>query len=478
MRADTREAGGTGNRGALLLLAAVNFLVLLDVTIINVALPSIGREFGAGGAALQWLVSGYTLTYALGLLPAGRLGDRVGPRGILMAGLGLFLLSSLLCGLAPSILWLQAGRVLQGAGAAMMSPQAMAVAHRMFQGQARAGAFAVFGLVAGLASVMGPLVGGWLVSGDFFGLGWRPIFLINPPLALLLGLVLRRWIPAMAGNPGVRFDPVAVVLSGLGLLMILIPLIEGRAQGWPLWSLAMAGTAVPVFAGLYLWERARARAGRAQLLPLALLRAGDYAWFGVAIGLFFAGLPGFFMILAVFLQDGFGFSPMQSGLTAFPLSLGIMVASMLTPALRAVPDRLRVAVGAVLVLCGLGLLRWQLAGFTGIEGQARAMGCLGLAGVGFGLVVGPLFHLALEPVPEREAGIASALLQMFQQLGGAFGIGLTGAVFFAGLEAGDGWTAAFGAGMAVTMFCFLGFLLVFAGRWAFGRAAPAAGGAL
>lgn len=478
MRAEAREAGQAGNRGALALLAAVNFLVLLDVTILNVALPSIGREYGSDGAALQWLVSGYTLTYALGLLPAGRLGDRFGPRGILMAGLGLFLLSSLICGLAPSMLWLQAGRVLQGAGAAMMSPQAMAVAHRMFQGQARSGAFAVFGLVAGLASVMGPLVGGWLVSGDFFGLGWRPIFLINPPLALLVGLALWRRIPAMAGNAGVRFDPVAVLLSALGLLLILIPLIEGPAQGWPLWSQAMAVAAVPVFAAFYLWERARARAGRAQLLPLALLKAGDYAWFGVGIGLFFAGLPGFFMILAVFLQSGFGFSPMQSGLTAFPLSLGIMAASMLTPMLRTVPDRLRVTAGAGMVLSGLGLLRWLLADFAGIADQARAMGCLGLAGIGFGLVVGPLFHLALEPVAEREAGIASALLQAFQQLGGAFGIGLTGAVFFAGLEAGDSWTAAFGAGMAVTMLCFLGFLLVFAGRWAFRRAAPAASGVL
>lgn len=269
-----------------------------------------------------------------------------------------------------------------------------------------------------------------------------------------------------------------MALSALGLLLILIPLIEGRAQGWPLWSLAMAVAAVPVFAGFYLWERARARAGRTQLLPLALLKTGDYAWFGVGIGLFFAGLPGFFMILAVFLQSGFGFSPMQSGLTAFPLSLGIMIASMVTPALRAVPDQLRVAAGAVLVLCGLGLLRWQVADFAGIADQTRTMGCLGLAGVGFGLVVGPLFHLALEPVPEREAGIASALLQAFQQLGGALGIGLTGTVFFAGLEAGDGWSAAFGAGMAVTMLCFVGFLLVFAGRWAFGRADPAANGIL
>lgn len=212
----------------------------------------------------------------------------------------------------------------------MVSPQAMAIAHRMFKGPDRAGAFAIFGLVAGLASVLGPLVGGWLVSADLFGLAWRPIFLINPPLAVLLVFALRHRIAGISGDARVHFDPAAVALSALGLLCVLIPLIEGRRFGWPVWTWAMLLAALPVFGALIWWERRRGRAGRTQLLPLALLGQGEFRWYVPAVGLFFAGLPGFFMILALFLQTGFGFSPLQSGVTAFPLSLGIMVASIIS----------------------------------------------------------------------------------------------------------------------------------------------------
>lgn len=470
MQIEITETGAAGNRGLLLLLAAVNFLVLLDVTIINVALPAIGREFTGGGAALQWLVSGYTLTYALGLLPAGRLGDRFGPRTILLAGLGGFALGSLLCGMAPSMVWLQIGRVAQGIGAAMVSPQAMAIAHRMFKGPDRAGAFAIFGLVAGLASVLGPLVGGWLVSADLFGLGWRPIFLINPPLAVLLVFVLRHRIAAIRGDARVHFDPAAVALSALGLLCVLIPLIEGRRFGWPVWAWAMLLAALPVFGALIWWERRRGRAGRTQLLPLALLGQGAFRWYVPAVGLFFAGLPGFFMILALFLQTGFGFSPLQSGVTAFPLSLGIMLASILTPALTRVSPQLRVALGGALLLVGLGLVRSLIRGFDGVADQPWLMGGLLVAGIGFGLAVGPLFHLALERVTEAEAGIASALLQTFQQIGSALGVAVMGSLFFSRLDAGLGWTTAFAAGTLGAILCFAGFLALFVYRWLRGGA--------
>ncbi|EGV30291.1 major facilitator superfamily MFS_1 [Thiorhodococcus drewsii AZ1] len=457
---------------ALGLLAAVNFLVLLDVTIINVALPSIQRDLGAESAALAWLVSGYILTYALGLIPCGRAGDRLGPDRVLLAGLMVFGSASLLCALAPEMAWLQLGRVAQGVGAAMVSPQTMALAHRMFQGKSRTTAFAVFGLVAGLASVMGPLAGGWLVEHDLWGFGWRVIFLINPPLALTLGVLLWRFLPHAEGDPRIRFDLVATVLAALALLLILVPLIEGRQWGWPLWGWAMMIVALPTLAALIWWERRRARFGQSQLLPLSLFEAGEYAWFGIGVGLFFAGLPGFFMILALFLQTGFGFSPWQSGLTAFPLSLGIMVTSMLAPAMRGLSDRLRLVLGAGIALAGLVLLRAAVPGFTGLAQQPIVMACLGLIGLGFGMAVGPLFHLALEPVAAAEAGIASALLQAFQQVGGALGVALTGAVFFSGL---DGMTEsafrhALTAGLMVPLACFSTFLVLMLVRWPLARA--------
>ena len=459
------QVAGNPGKAVLFLLAGVNFLVLLDVTIINVALPSIGRDLSAGGAALQWLVSGYTLTYALGLLPSGRGGDRFGPHRLMILGLAIFALGSAACGLAPTIGWLQAGRVVQGIGAAMISPQALALAHRMFQGPARAGVFAIFGLMSGLASVMGPLVGGWLVDQDLFGLGWRPIFLINPPLAAILALLMWGRVSAVPGNRAVGFDPVAVVLSAAGLLMVLVGLIEGRETGWPAWVWGLFAAAPITFALLLDWERRRARLGRTQLIPAALTGWGDYIWHAVGIGMFFAGLPGFFVILALFLQTGFGFTPLQSGVTAFPLSLGIMVASILAPVLKRVSPRIRVLVGGGIILAGLGLVLALLPGFAGLAQQWQLMAALALTGLGFGTVVGPLFHLALEPVPEQEAGVASALMQALQQVGGAFGVAVMGSVFFARLDAGAGWTGAFHTGATVSLACFAAFLGLFALRW-------------
>ena len=451
------------SRAVLFLLAGVNFLVMLDVTIINVALPSIDTMFHAGGAALQWLVSGYILTYAICLLSGGRVGDRFGPGIVLIYGLVVFGAGSALCGFAPSMVVLQVGRVMQGVGAALVSPQAMALAHRLFHGKTRASAFAVFGLVAGLASVLGPLVGGWLVDQNVAGLGWRPIFLINPPLALVLAVLLVRFLPPVLPTPSVHFDPVAVILAAIGIFLCLIPLIEGRIQGWPFWIWAMLLCAVPVFAALIGWERRRMTQQKAQLLPVALMSRKGFLPSCLGIGLFFAGLPGFFMVLSIFLQTGFGFTPWQAGVTSFPLSFGIIVASILAPLMQQVSSRLRILVGGVIVLAGLGLLRAFVPAFSGLSDQGSVMLLLAMTGLGFGTVIGPLFHLALEGISEEHAGVASALLQTFQQLGGVFGVAITGSVFFARLTqtTADAWRLSLAGGLSVTLGCFTAFLVAF-----------------
>lgn len=452
-----------GRRLVLFLLAGVNFLITLDITIINVALPAIDTTFQAGGVALQWLVSGYILTYAICLLSGGRVGDRFGADRVLIYGLVVFAVGSALCGFALTMPVLQAGRVVQGVGAALVSPQAMALAHRIFQGRARATAFAVFGLVAGLASVLGPLVGGWLVDQNLAGLGWRPIFLINPPLALLLMVLLWRSMPPVVAVPSVHFDPVAVILAAIGVFLCLFPLIEGRVYGWPFWIWGMLVIAVPVFAALIGWEHRQMTQNKAQLVPVILISAKGFWVFCLAIGLFFAGLPGFFMMLSIFLQTGFGFTPLQSGLTSFPLSLGIIIASILAPMMQQVSPRLRIVAGALITLVGLGALRVFVPAFAGLTDQGCVMALLLVAGLGFGTVIGPLFHLALDGIGQEQAGIASALLQTFQQLGGVLGVALTGSVFFARLThiTDNNWRMSLASGLSVTLGFFTVFLLFF-----------------
>ena len=333
---------------ALATLLLAGFMNLIDVTIVNVALPRLQTSLGATSTEIEWVVAAYVLAFALGLLPFGRLGDIIGRKRVFLAGIGLFTLFSAFCGLAPSMETLIAGRVLQGLAGAMMMPQVLAIAQVIFPPRERGLAFSLFGLSAGLASVAGPLAGGLLIGADLFGLDWRPIFLVNIPVGIFAILAGRALIPALPPHPNLTVDFGGVAIAGLSILLLVFPLIEGHGFGWPAWTFVMIAAALVGAVVFYLHEKRRDAAGKSELLPVSLMTNGNFV-LGVAMTMtFFSGVAGFFLVLAVFLQTGFGLSPLQSGLTTVPFPLGVLIASIVAGRLGGRWPRERIAAGALL----------------------------------------------------------------------------------------------------------------------------------
>lgn len=424
---------------AILLLAS--FMNLMDVTVVNVAIPSMQQNLGASSSQIEWVVAAYVLAFALGLLPFGRLGDIVGRREMFLVGVGLFTLGSFLCGIAPNIETLIGARVLQGMAGAVMTPQVPALAQVIFPPEERGLAFSMFGLSSGLASVAGPVLGGLLVGGNFWGMDWRPIFLINIPFgifAVLAGLALIIKVPP---HKGLRNDFFGIGLFGVAMLMLVFPLIEGRSYGWPMWAFAMMLGSSAVMAAFFFWERHRVRVGGSQLLPFSLLTNRNFL-LGMAMTVLFASaIPGFFLTFAIYLQTGFGLTPLQAGLTGVPFSVGVVLSSYASGRLGSRYLSQRFAAGMGLLALGLGATDWVIAtGGTQINSLAFTLPLL-IAGGGLGIGIAALFQMILAGVPHKDAGSGSGALQAFQQAGNALGVAISGEIFFTWLDNAKAWGA-------------------------------------
>lgn len=415
---------------ALFVMMLANFMNLLDVTIVNVALPSLQRDFDVGSGQIEWVVAGYVLAFALGLLPFGRYGDLKGKKQIFLLGVGAFSLASAFCGMATSIEMLIVARIIQGAAGAIMTPQVLAIAQVMFPPHERSAAFSLFGLSAGLASVAGPIIGGWLIGMDFFGLGWRPIFLINVPLGILAILAGLRLIPHVPVRTGLRNDFGGILLAGLGIFCVIFPLIGGQGYGWPLWTFAMIASSPVFFVGFYYWERRQRAVGGPELLPVSLMINRNYVIGALMTAVFFSTLPGFFLILAMFLQEGLLLTPLQSGMTTVPFSVGVLIASIISGRLGMVPPRLRIVIGVIMVILGMALLRHQVLLLTPDIDRMALLPSLLLSGLGMGIAIAPMFQVVLAGVSPDDAGSGSGALQAIQQVGSVFGIAIVSATFF------------------------------------------------
>jgi EmrB/QacA subfamily drug resistance transporter len=426
---------------ALAILLVASFMNLIDVTIVNVALPSMQANLGASSSQIEWVVAAYVLSFALFLLPFGRLGDIVGRRGMFLLGVGAFTVGSALCGLAPSIEMLIGARVLQGIAGAMMTPQVMAIVTVIFPPKERALAFSFFALTAGLASVTGPIAGGLLISADLWGLDWRPIFLVNIPLGILAVVIASRVVPRVAPHPGLSNDFVGIGIFGLSIVAVVFPLVEGRVYGWPVWAFGLIAAGLAGLVVFYFWERARATAGKSELLPTVLLENRNFVIGTLMTLIFFSGIPGLFMILAIFFQSGFGLTPLESGLTTVPFPLGVLFVSLFGGRLGNRFLSQRVAIGATLLAIGMAYLRFTLGGVGDTIDHWVFVPPLFIAGAGLGFAVTALFQTILQGVPHKDAGSASGALQAFQQVGGALGVALVGEIFFTWLEHAREWGA-------------------------------------
>jgi MFS family permease len=360
---------------------------LVDVTIVNVALPTVQRDLGASGTQIEWVVSAYMLAFAALLLLAGRLGDFFGRKRMFVVGVAAFGVASLLSAIAQDPTWLIASRTLQGAAAALLIPQVLATARAIFEGEERGAVFGVYGAIGGLATAGGLLLGGVLTDADLFGWGWRTIFVVNIPIAsLALGLL---------------------GLAALGL-------VDSRRRDNDI----------------------------APLLPTRLFAYRAFAAGALLQMTFFAAMQGFFLTLALWLQAGQGFSPIRAGLTTVAFSLGAFVTAPIAPQLAVRAGRSVMVVGAILMAAGIvGVdIAAHHAGAK-VSPWALVPGLLA-AGAGLGFLVVPLINVVLSVVPKDEAGEASGVFSTAQQLGGALGVAIVGTIFFDRVGAA-GFTAAF-----------------------------------
>ena len=415
---------------ALAVLLIASFMNLIDVTIVNVAIPSMQANLGADASQIEWVIAAYVLAFALGLLPFGRLGDIVGRTKMFLIGVTAFTAASAFCGFAPSIEWLIAARVLQGIAGSMMTPQVLAIATVTFPPEERGQSFSLFGLASGLAAVAGPIAGGLLIGANLGGLDWRPIFLVNVPVGILavgLGWFL---IPRTPGHPGLRNDFVGIGLFGASMVALVYPLIEGREYGWPAWSWAMMAGALALLVLFVLWERRMARLDRPQLLNFNLITNRNFLLGAAVTTIFASGIPGFFMVISLLLQVGFGFSPIESGLTNTPFSVGVLIISLIAGRFGSAYLRTRVAIAAGLLVTGILWLHFIIANLGDTIDHWTFLPPLLIAGLGLGLGFSALFQTVLAGIPPRDAGSASGALQAFQQVGGSVGVALVGEIFF------------------------------------------------
>jgi EmrB/QacA subfamily drug resistance transporter len=415
---------------ALAVVLIAGFMQLVDISIVNVAIPSIQRDLDATYAQIQWVLAGYQLAFAVMLITGGRLGDIYGRKRLFMTGMAGFTLASALCGLAQSMGMLIGSRILQGLMGAIMFPQILSVIQVTFPPRERGTAFGMFGATIGLATITGPLVGGLLINADLLGLEWRPIFLVNVPIGIAALAVATRYLVESRAPRALRPDPVGVVIVTAGLLLLVYPLVQGRDLDWPLWTFLSMAAAVPVLIGFGVYERHKKARDGSPLVDLDLFRQRSFVPGLLVAGIFFMGIPAFFLTFSLWLQIGLGFTALHAGLTGIPFAVGSAVASAASVRLAPSLGRRILSAGALLLVAGMVALVWTVDRYGGAIHSWQMIPALLVCGLGLGSVIAPLVTVVLAGIRGQDAGAASGVLSTVQQVGGAIGVALIGVIFF------------------------------------------------
>lgn len=406
-------------------------LDLLDALITTIAAPAILASIGGGESIMQWVTAGYTLALSSGLIVGGRLGDIFGHRRVFLTGMIGFTVASFLCGVAQDPGSLVALRVLQGLFGAVMLPQGLAFFKLMFPPREIGKAFGFIGPIMGIAGVCGPIVGGGLISANLLGLGWRTIFLINLPLGLIGIVAALRFLPKGGERKPVKLDWVGAIIVSAAALLIIFPVVQGHAAGWPLWTAWLLLGGVALFVVFGQWESRLIRRGADPLvIPTLFRKRGFVGGLAGALSLF-SSVMGFSLVFTIFVQLGLHYTPFMAALAVLPLAAGQMLGTVL--AHRGLADRLGrglIHLGIALSIIGIGVLAVtvEVAG-PGVQPWHFLLAHT-ITGVGFGFALSELFTIVLAAVDPPEAGSASGTFTAVQQFAGALGVAVLGTVFF------------------------------------------------
>lgn len=407
------------------------FMSLLDTTIVNVALPTIRDSIDASEATLAWIISGYALAFGLVLIPAGRIGDRFGHRWVFITGLAIFTLASLACGIAQDSTQLIVARVVQGLGGGIFFPPVTAFIQLLFPPMKRGKAFAIMGAVIGVSSALGPVVGGLLIEAFGEESGWRWIFAVNLPIGVAGVIAAIAIVPKVVAGEKAGADYIGLLLLSLGLVGILVPLIQGEDEGWPLWTyLTLAGGALMIVVFAF-WERRVAARGGSPLVPPRLFSHPAFTGGTILALVYFAAFTSIFFTISLLWQSGLGHTALESGLVSIPFAVGNILSASQSGRLAEKLGRTVLVLGAGLVAVGLiGL--WIILSTVETADLTNWMllGPLLIAGIGNGLFIAPNARFIVATVERSEAGAASGVIGTMQRIGSAIGIAVISSVLF------------------------------------------------
>jgi EmrB/QacA subfamily drug resistance transporter len=419
---------------ALVVLLVGMCMALLDTTIVNVALPTIRTSVDADEATLSWIISGYALAFGLTLIPAGRIGDRLGHKWVFFTGIALFTVASFACGVAQSGTELVMFRVIQGLAGGMFVPAVTAYIQLLFPPRSRGKAFAIMGSVIGVSSALGPIVGGLLIQAFGDADGWRFVFYVNIPVGIAALILAPLWLPKRdpkAPRPPAGLDWVGVFLVSAALVALLVPLIQGQDEGWPLWTYLTIAGGVVLLVLFALWEVHYTRRGKSPLVPPTLFTHPQFTG-GVILALvYFGAFTSIFFTISLLWQAGLAHTALESGLVTIPFAVGSIVGSSQSNRLATRLGRNVLVLGTALVAIGLIWL-WLL--FRSVEGTDLTswmlLAPLLIGGVGNGLFIAPNAQFIVATVDRRDAGAGSAVISAIQRIGAAIGIAVVGSVLF------------------------------------------------
>ncbi|MBY6411485.1 MFS transporter [Rhodococcus sp. BP-252] len=458
---------------ALIVLLLGMFMALLDTTIVNVALPTIETSLDASEATLSWIISGYALAFGLALIPAGKVGDRIGHKWVFFTGLALFTLASLACGLAQNDIQLVLARVVQGLAGGIFVPAVTAFIQLLFPGPVRGKAFAIMGAVIGVSTALGPIVGGLIIEAFGEADGWRGVFFVNLPIGVVALIAAALLLPQRVDSGQPRqsgIDWVGLALITAGLVALLVPLIEGQDQGWPTWTYVSLVGGVVLIAVFGAWEVSYTKRGLNPLVPPKLFTHPAFTGGTILALVYFAAFTSIFFTLSLLWQTGLGNSALASGIVTVPFAIGSIIASSQS-------NKLTQRLGRGVLLLGTSFVAVALIWLWILLATVNAADLSGwmllppllIGGLGNGAFIAPNAQFIVATVDPQDAGAGSGVIQTMQRVGSAAGIAVIGSVLFGSLHitgpdtVASGFMHAAAVAMGVSAaFGVLALLLVFA----------------